>query len=507
MTSARAPGSPADGSPADGATAPRATIVVAPRERFGWSRASLVSVLAHTPRAMPLVYVAAGMPPDLVTWLGQAATQHGFTLVRHDGVLTPNRARNLGLAHVRTRYAICVDNDVEATPGWAEALVRCADETGARAVGPLYLEGPPEAGVVHMAGGFLERAPAPRRGRRRAGDVLHMPHRHHGRRLAEVAPALRCEPCDYVEFHAMLVDVGFVRAAGGLDEGLWSVHEHVDLGLRIAAAGGRVWFEPASVVAYRQPPPWEPADLGFFLQRWSDEWNRASVRRFDARWDVETGVVLDWARGFRRRLLRGLVLPSADAPPPASPAEHAAVMLAVLEAAGHGVVEVVARDAAGRRLPRRRRGTTGALAAALPSLLAAGAGQGRRLMVRASHGDAGAPALVVVRARDAAARARVAPLACLLVQAADGVTEAWVPVAHGARTTSLAPLCALLAGTAADVRGEGMLAGSADGGRRASIVAACGARAAAVADALAVPPRPRWTEAVRALTRRVRTAS
>jgi hypothetical protein len=46
-----------------------------------------------------------------------------------------------------------MDNDILVSPRWLEALWRCAEETQARLVGPIYCIGNPREQVVHMAGG------------------------------------------------------------------------------------------------------------------------------------------------------------------------------------------------------------------------------------------------------------------------------------------------------------------------------------------------------------------
>src|SRR4030095_61230 len=67
--------------------------------------------------------------------------------------LSPVEARALALPHVDTEYVCFIDNDVLVTPGWLDRLVRCADETEAWAVGPLYCNENPALGRIHMAGG------------------------------------------------------------------------------------------------------------------------------------------------------------------------------------------------------------------------------------------------------------------------------------------------------------------------------------------------------------------
>ncbi|MBA3294528.1 MAG: hypothetical protein H0T40_12575 [Geodermatophilaceae bacterium] len=64
-----------------------------------------------------------------------------------------------------------------------------------------------------------------------------------------------------------------------LDQLLLSTREHLDLCLQIVEAGGSVWLEPASVVTYVTPPPVVRPDSPYFLLRWSESWNVASLAR------------------------------------------------------------------------------------------------------------------------------------------------------------------------------------------------------------------------------------
>lgn len=51
-------------------------------------------------------------------------------------------------------------------------------------------------------------------------------------------------------------------------------------------AGHAVYFEPRSVITFLNPPPVAAADLPFFLLRWSDAWNRASIEHARTKWDL-----------------------------------------------------------------------------------------------------------------------------------------------------------------------------------------------------------------------------
>src|SRR5258705_2988727 len=131
----------------------RTTVVVAPREQFGWTRSALESIFAHTEVPYDLVYVDGGSPAPVRRYLALRARQRGFRIIRTEHHLSPMAARALALPHVDTEYVCFIDNDVLVTPGWLGRLIRCADETEAWAVGPLYCNENPALGRIHMAGG------------------------------------------------------------------------------------------------------------------------------------------------------------------------------------------------------------------------------------------------------------------------------------------------------------------------------------------------------------------
>lgn len=273
----------------------QATVVVVPRERFSRALPSLASLLAHTRRDVPIVYVDAGSPPHVRRAIAIAARRNDVTLLRSNRYLAPNAARALGLAAVRTPYVAFLDNDVLVTPGWLEALVRAAAETGATAVGPLTLEGlDPTTRVVHQAGAFLQRE----------DGVLHERHRLLGRPAAEAAGLVR-EPCDLLEYHGILVRTGAVARA--LDPRILSTRDHMDLCLSLRDAGGALWFEPAARVVFTPPPPLAPSDLPYFLLRWSESWTERTLAHFERKWGARPQPLhFEFLRRQRRLALAGV---------------------------------------------------------------------------------------------------------------------------------------------------------------------------------------------------------
>ena len=280
-----------------------ATIVVSPREQFSKARRSLESILAHTDPGVPIVYVDGHSPRGIAKYIDEAAERRDIEVLRTPHFLSENQARNLALPHVRTKYGVFVDNDVAVTPGWLETLVGCAEETGAAAVGPLYLLGEASEGIVHMAGAQL-RVVEDAQGRH-----LRERHRFSNALLEQVRSQLVRERVDMMEFHCLLVRMDVFDRIGPFDERLISVLDHVDFCLSLAAAGEAIFIEPAAIVAHLAPPPYHWRDLLYFFLRFSDTWLEPSVHRFAEKHALAlTDAEFDGHRRFRDahrlRLLR-----------------------------------------------------------------------------------------------------------------------------------------------------------------------------------------------------------
>jgi GT2 family glycosyltransferase len=284
-------------------SSPDVTICVVPRERYSCAIDSLENIVRNSDGPYKLVYVDGNSPTAIATQLAQLCRAGGFTYLREDCFLTPNRARNIGLKVIDTAYVAFVDNDLFVQPGWLQPLVECARQTGAWAVGPVVLEGSENLSVIHMAGGDLveERSGGYNRVKER--------HRYMYQTLASVRQELVREPVGSFEFHCVLVKTGLFGQRCFLDEGFLSHQEHLDLAREIRLAGGEVYFEPRSVVRYDNARKFEDYDRAFFEQRWSEDWTRRSIEHNRKKWGLgpeDTGLryVANWTEKHRRLLER-----------------------------------------------------------------------------------------------------------------------------------------------------------------------------------------------------------
>ena len=284
---------------------PKVTLVVGPRERFSYARESLESIYRDTDYPFDLVYVDVCSPTPIRRYLETKAQEKGFQLLHTDYYISPNQARNVGLRYVlsqtNSKYVVFVENDVVVKRGWLTTLVQCAEETGAAVVGPLTCIGQPAHQVIHNAGGqsyiFTEVKEKTRRRIRQSAYLT-------GRAVADVPDQLGRVKCDYVEFHCLLARTEIFEKTGLLDEGMLATREHIDFCFMVTEAGGSIYSDRQAVVTTDtlgiasnktglqawfgsiQLPDFQWSDLPYFMLRWSDAWDLASLHHLRDKWNL-----------------------------------------------------------------------------------------------------------------------------------------------------------------------------------------------------------------------------
>ncbi|MEL6501717.1 MAG: glycosyltransferase [Cyanobacteria bacterium J06623_1] len=259
----------------------KVTIVVTPRERFSCTNRSLESIYQHTQIPFNLIYVDGNSPGKVARYLQQQAQAKNFHHLRTNYYLSPNHARNLGLEHVTTKYVVFVDNDVVVSPGWLSQLVQCAESTSATVVGPLMCQDEPVHQIVHFAGGE-SHIYQDIRGRRRLREKMYL----QGKKVADIRDRLQRQETELAEFHCVLIRTSIFEQIGRLDEAMLNTKEHLDFCMQVAAAGGKIYFEPDCVVTYVPGPPLELSDLTYYMLRWSDAWVLNSLQRLREKWNL-----------------------------------------------------------------------------------------------------------------------------------------------------------------------------------------------------------------------------
>jgi hypothetical protein len=270
------------------------------RERHKLTLRSIEDILARTPIPYRFIFSHGVLP----AWLDEALAGHEKAghLERRSfpDLLWPQHLRQAVLDEIDTEFVVFIDNDILVSDGWLEKLLKCADETGAGVVGPVYLWGdgdkPPK---VHMAGGTLHETLIEGRPR-----LLKEVHGNIDGDPATVLPTLKRGPCDFVEFHCMLIRTELARAAGAFDPDIVAVHEHINTCLTIRALGSHVVLEPAVQVTYLAYAEQILEDLPLMRSRWDDHATEASIQAFCRKWNVDPdnrswGGVRAYAAGLR----------------------------------------------------------------------------------------------------------------------------------------------------------------------------------------------------------------
>jgi GT2 family glycosyltransferase len=278
-----------------------ASVAVIPRERFRPLPQSLRSLFKSIDATVPVIVVDGGAHEQIRKELYALCTERPFELVECKNFTLPNKARNIALDHVQTKYVAFCDNDLDYWPGWLDALVENAEANGSTAVAPLIFIGPSDPPMIHHAGGsFVLRKDSA--GRRLLWDE----HHYADVRLPEAeADNFSKAPLDHeaCEYHCMLVNAEAMRAVGGHDERL-IMHEHLDSSLRLKIAGGRLTFEPRARVMYRAFVRFENEDWPYFLFRWALHRAETSDRVFEENWDVyKDRSASRWIRLHRERAM------------------------------------------------------------------------------------------------------------------------------------------------------------------------------------------------------------
>ena len=258
--------------------APRVTIVMTARERHALTLGAIDSIAANTAAPYRLIYLDCGTPDGLRREL---RNRPQLDVIRFERPLWPQQARACIADSIETDYVVFIDNDVRVEPAWLDALLACADETGAGIVGPLYLWGDgttPEK--IHMAGGKLSES------HEDGGRVLDEFHQLINEFPEAVANELYRRPCDFVEYHCMLVRSALLRNGRLLDPDVYCVHEHIDTALAARKLGYDVFLEPSARVSYLAFSEYMLGDLAIFRDRWSEADAKASIEAFCRKWGV-----------------------------------------------------------------------------------------------------------------------------------------------------------------------------------------------------------------------------
>ena len=225
-------------------SASRVSVIIPVFNRLDLTRQCLKALEAHTPPGtMEVVLVDNGSTDGTGEFLKtEAAARTWIKVCFNAENVGFSRACNQGAAAASGRDLLFLNNDTEPRPGWLEALVQTLDaDPVVVAVGSKLLF--PDGTVQHAGVALFEDRQQP--------DPLLARHIYYRRKADD--PAVNV-PTEYQALTAacLLVRRSSFEAAGGFDEHFWNGYEDVDLCLRLRASGGRLVYQPASVVVHHE---------------------------------------------------------------------------------------------------------------------------------------------------------------------------------------------------------------------------------------------------------------
>lgn len=218
----------------------------------------LASVKRFAPPGTEIIVVDDGSPHGCISQ--RAAAVDGVKVVRRSRAGGFCAAANAGIAVASAPVVELLNDDSEVTPGWAEAALAWFADRRIAAVAPLVLQNDPirrqrglppridTAGDDYDFGGFA----------RKRGHGLLWP--------LSACPTVDCPPQPESWRHAPFPAPEFVfgasacaafyrrdalLAAGGFPEHFGAYFEDIDLSFRLQRLGGRIVYEPRSVVWHR----------------------------------------------------------------------------------------------------------------------------------------------------------------------------------------------------------------------------------------------------------------
>jgi GT2 family glycosyltransferase len=206
------------------AAQPAASIVVPTRRRAGYLDVALASIVPQAGAATAEVIVVSD-GPDAGT--EAVARRHGARLIELGAGSGANVARNAGAQAARAELLVFVDDDIEALPGWLDALLGAARA----APGHDVFGGPIEA---KLEGG------GPRACGRESAPITTL----------DLGPA----DCDAGRVWSanMAVRAGALRRVGPFDPRFAIRGDEEDWLWRYAAQGGRIRYVAAARVRHRR---------------------------------------------------------------------------------------------------------------------------------------------------------------------------------------------------------------------------------------------------------------
>jgi GT2 family glycosyltransferase len=302
------------------------SVIIPTHCRADLLRNCLASVCRHAPPGAEILVVDDASPDQVAS--RTAGAFPGVRVVRRETRGGFCAAANAGVRHATFPIVELLNDDAEATAGWAEgALAVFRRRTAVVAVAPLVLAGPAGERIDSAGDRYYLGGVAGKRGHGQAPAGAYL-------RPGPVFGASGCGA--FYRRDAFL-------AVGGFPEEFEAYFDDVDLAFRLRRAGGEVWYEPGSRVLHHGGASYgRPAGRVLAMQSRNEErvyWRNLPpghlVRGLPRHLAVLAGKALRrWREGQLGPWLRGRLAVLAEAPAIAAHRRRLAVTTAAAVAWG-----------------------------------------------------------------------------------------------------------------------------------------------------------------------------
>jgi O-antigen biosynthesis protein len=207
---------------------PAVSVVMVTFGGLDWALKALDALVRHTPEPFETIVVDNASPDGLADRLAEEV--EGLVLVRNDENRGFGPACNQGAERARAPVVAFVNSDCLVHDGWLAPLLSALAAPRVVAAAPRLLN---EDGTLQEAGALVSRG----------GRTASYGEGDDPDELEYAFPRV----VDYASAACLLADRAAFEAVGGFDPVYApAYYEDSDLCLRLAAAGGRVVYEPAS---------------------------------------------------------------------------------------------------------------------------------------------------------------------------------------------------------------------------------------------------------------------
>lgn len=225
----------------DAGSVPQVSIIIPLFNQVGLTQACLAALQRATKAgSYELVLVDNGSTDGTAELLEQ--WRHAATVIRNLENGGFAKACNQGARAAQGEYLLFLNNDTVVQHGWLEPLLEVLEQDASVAATGSKLLYPD--GTIQHAGVLLVDD-------QQQGDPLVA--RHLYQRMPGDHPAANMlRSMQALTAACLLVRRTDFETVGGFDEGYWNGYEDVDLCLKLAAAGKRLVYQPASVVVHHE---------------------------------------------------------------------------------------------------------------------------------------------------------------------------------------------------------------------------------------------------------------